>query len=369
MLTPTERPIVFVTHLPSTYKVNLYARISKTIPNITIIFAGLGSAIRAKEFVNNSLCCQSILLSKHQFEYRNIFTSLAKVSYSIIRINPKVLVINGWDLPEFLVALLYAIIAKRKIILQVEGSDPYPTFTPSIATLFRRAARTYKKFFLNHCTTIFFSSPRGLHYYSDMCNALLHHRVVVNGVGITNIEDSLTLCKEFKAKDTSSLFIGISRYSDEKNLEFVASAFGGLPDLYYSHYGNGLEMSSLPFKMRGISNVKFNGPISNNHIPQLLASSCCLILMSTYEAWGLVAEEANLCGIPCIVSSTSGYGSWSQQAGVNLVIDPTEQTALIDAIRIIASGHHNLPTGNDLRDLVLKKNQAQVNHYLSFLAS
>lgn len=319
-----------------------------------------------------SIHIKSVYLSFRHFEKRNtIFTSL-KLIVLLLNERPCKVLINGWDLPEFFVALAYALIFRKKLFLQVEGSDPYPSFSPSFASFSDKLTRFYKSFFLVGSARIFFSSSRGKNYYKNMLRKDLNYGEIINGVGICSLEERSLLPPAAIPRSSPFVcrFIGISRYSIEKNIPSVLEAFASRPNYSYTHYGSGLIESQIEAICKPISsNVSLNSAIENHLLPEIFRNVDCLILASNYEAWGLVAEEANLCGVPCILSSASGYGDWSKSVGINVVIESTDSQSISLVLDQFYNERHQIISGRSLRDIVLEKNRCQVNMYLASILS
>lgn len=365
--------VLIVTHLPSSYKVNLYDRLADSSDiNFSVVYCGISSIIRSDDFMRISIHIKSAYLSFRPFEKRNpVFTSL-KLIVLLLNERPRKVFINGWDLPEFFVALAYTLIFRKKLFLQVEGSDPYPSFRPLVASFSDKLTRFYKSVFLVRSARIFFSSSRGKKYYETLLGRELNHGEIINGVGICSLEDRGLLPP---AAIPSPLpfacrFIGISRYSYEKNILSVLEAFALRPNYSYAHYGSNLIESRMAAICKPISsNVSLNNAIENHLLPDIFRNVDCLILASNYEAWGLVAEEANLCGVPCILSSASGYGDWSKSVGINIVIDSTDSQAISLVLDQFYLNRHQLISGRSLRDIVLEKNRLQVNMYATAIWS
>jgi len=72
--------------------------------------------------------------------------------------------------------------------------------------------------------------------------------------------------------------------------------------------GDGPERSNIEEYCRnnGAENVVFIGGVSWRDVPKFLALSDVLVLPSTSEPWGLVVNEAMVCGLPVIVSNRCG---------------------------------------------------------------
>jgi glycosyltransferase involved in cell wall biosynthesis len=73
--------------------------------------------------------------------------------------------------------------------------------------------------------------------------------------------------------------------------------------------GDGPLRESLEAEARslGIENhVRFLGFVNQSALPEVYTASDLLVLPSEFEAWGLVVNEAMVCGVPAVVSDQVG---------------------------------------------------------------
>ncbi len=69
--------------------------------------------------------------------------------------------------------------------------------------------------------------------------------------------------------------------------------------------------------------VSFAGFLNQTEITQAYAAGDCLVLPSDYgETWGLVVNEAMVCGLPAIVSDRVGCGPDLVEPGVTGAVFP-----------------------------------------------
>ncbi len=133
--------------------------------------------------------------------------------------------------------------------------------------------------------------------------------------------------KEFSAtaKPVSKKFVYVGRLAPEKNLDTLIRAFanavkqtgGGWQLLFV---GGGPEKEYLEKLVAGsgiAGNVIFAGGFPWYQVPGWLAQSDVLVLPSKSEPWGLVVNEAMVCGMPVIVSDTCGCAGDLVQDGLN----------------------------------------------------
>jgi glycosyltransferase involved in cell wall biosynthesis len=88
-----------------------------------------------------------------------------------------------------------------------------------------------------------------------------------------------------------------------------AFAQAGVPGSYLVYAGDGPEKGNLERRAAelGIADrVKFLGFVNQSQLPSTYASSDFLVLPSLFEPFGLVVNEAMLCGLPAVVSDRVG---------------------------------------------------------------
>jgi len=137
-------------------------------------------------------------------------------------------------------------------------------------------------------------------------------------------------------------FVYVGRLAEEKNLELLIEAFKSVAknksvstwDLLFVGDGPArqkLELLSGTFVSD--NRIKFAGGFPWYKVPDWLASSDVLVLPSKSEPWGLVVNEAMVCGMPVIVSEKCGCAEdlvISQQNG--FTFDPESQQELETAM-------------------------------------
>jgi len=97
------------------------------------------------------------------------------------------------------------------------------------------------------------------------------------------------------------LYVG--RLSPEKNIGALVDLMKGL-DHQLVVIGDGPERSNLE-KISG-PNIQFLGSIAWANLPNYFAGASCLLLPSSYEPWGMVANEAQAMGKPVICTAACG---------------------------------------------------------------
>lgn len=127
------------------------------------------------------------------------------------------------------------------------------------------------------------------------------------------------------ANPVSRKFVYVGRLASEKNLTMLIRAFGNVVKQTGSDWklllvGDGPERDSLEklATESGLADqVTFAGGFPWYRVPGWLAQSDVLVLPSKSEPWGLVVNEAMVCGMPVIVSQTCGCAADLVRKGVN----------------------------------------------------
>jgi glycosyltransferase involved in cell wall biosynthesis len=120
---------------------------------------------------------------------------------------------------------------------------------------------------------------------------------------------------------TAKNFIFVGRFIDFKNLPLLISAFKEAQSKANNQWGlvflgDGFlrEILQKQIKNEAVQNTHFLGGKSWFEVPDYLALADVLVLPSKSEPWGLVVNEAMICGLPVVVSDRCG-------SAVDLVIE------------------------------------------------
>ena len=333
---------VFVTNLPSFYKISLYNEISKK-RKIFVIFTGDGMDSRNADF------CKGTMHFAHiHYKYRNLFYRLLLSLYLSFSLNYKELVIGGWDsLPMWIFSFFSP---KRKNSVVVESS----AFESKICGLKGLIKR------------IFIERIRNKAYVSgdtqkDLVLSLHFkgHIIKTAGVGIFNyIKQPL-----FLPRKNVRNFLYVGRLVEVKNLEFLIRVFNSLPELTLNIIGFGYLENHL--KSIAKSNINFLGAVDNKKMVDYYQKNDVFILPSKSEPWGLVVEEALNNGLPVLISNRVGCGPEIVNDSNGLVFQYDSEDDLVEKIKRIS----DLEFYNQLRMNISKLDfseieKRQINCYL-----
>ena len=137
--------------------------------------------------------------------------------------------------------------------------------------------------------------------------------VIRNGVDFEKFRNVSISKKEIREKlgipDSSYVIGQVGRYAYQKNQEFSIRVFNELlkkrEDSYLLLVGRGKQEKELEkmIKQLDIENrVKLL--VSRNDVPELLKAMDVFIMPSRFEGFGIVLIEAQVSGLPCVVSES-----------------------------------------------------------------
>lgn len=309
---------LFITHLPSFYKVNLYNQLAKRL-RIYVVFVASSSAIRTDDFVGKNICFEHKILFGGNFECRPVLFNILKLLIVLLRTKFCKVVVNGWDLLEFWIAILTNKKCRNALVIESTIVESSCTGIKSLL----------KKYFVSRVGTAF---PSG-NLHLELLEALGFNgsNYLTRGVGIFNRRIHQRIPHKFTAT-----FLYIGRLSDEKNLKLLVEVFNELPSLKLTIVGSGPLDTDL--KRAALANTVFKPHVPNNEIGDIYLSHDIFILPSKSEPWGLVVEEALYYGLPVIVSTNVGcHTELVQEGKTGLKFHPASKSSLMEAVRRAAA--------------------------------
>jgi glycosyltransferase involved in cell wall biosynthesis len=339
--------LVFVTQMPSFYKVNLYNEINKKC-KVFVVFLGDQSIERTSDFVGSQCEFEYVVLNKGNFEERSTALSLMKLLLVIARIKYKKIVLSGWNLLEFWLLLFTSKSIKNVLCLESTINESRVDGKKGLL----------KKLFLKRVGTVLASGSLHVQLLEQMD---YEGRILVTrGVGIIN-KPTFTATTHIYQKR----FLFLGRLAPEKNLDLLITVFNKLQDYSLTIVGNGPLKESL--SSRTGKNITFLDHVANDEIGKLFMGHNVLILGSFSEPWGLVVEEALYYGIPALVSSTCGSSELIEEGMNGYKFSPHSEKELIEAVLRFNDDDYQKMIKNISKYSLDLKDKTQVQAYLECL--
>lgn len=343
----TNYDLVFITHVPAFYKVNLYNTLSKRL-RIFVIFIGSDSKIRTRDFSSSEKNFEHIVLQHGPFETRTKVITLFKLWRCLHHLSYKRLIVGGWELPEFWLSVLLS--PKRLNALALESP---------LNVNAKRGRQRLKHLFIKRLSCVYASGEA-------QCAALDAlgydgERRVTGGVGLMH---HLQLTQP-KRSSVARKFLYVGRFSKEKNIMLLLEAFKETTECELTCIGGGPLFSQM--KALAPSNVLILDYMPNSNLPNTFLEHDVLILPSLSEAWGLIIEEAQAAGLPVIVSSEVGCRFERViNLETGLVFKSNDLNSLVQSIRAMQKEEVYLACAQALKEVNFEAlREAQISSYCS----
>ena len=324
---------LFITNLPSFYKLNLYNAIAER-EKIYVVFTGDTAGDRNKDFFSGEMNFEYFAYKRSGALYR-ILTTLRL----LLSLRWRECVVGGWDsVPMWMFALLSA---SKKNSVVVESSY-FESQTKGLKGLI-------KKIFIRNIRKKAYVSGAGQKRLVEDLN-FKGEIVVTKGVGVFNYVEQ----PPFEPRSAVRRFLYVGRLTEVKNLPFLINAFKNRLDLTLNIVGFG-ELEEYLKSIAG-DNVNFIGAVDNKKLPQVYQENDVFVLPSEIEPWGLVVEEALNNGTPVLVSDRVGCGPEIVNESNGLVFKFDSEEDLLSKIDRISQ----IDYYNELRKNISKLDFAEI---------
>ncbi|WP_229216421.1 glycosyltransferase family 4 protein [Dyadobacter sp. 3J3] len=287
---------------------------------------------------------------KYEYPYKVLFqTSLDKVKFgervkalfkAFDEFKPTVLNVTGWFDYAQVMLMIYARMKGVKIVLSSESSSMDHSRSP--------LKEKIKSLIVNQADAFFCFGKSSADYLLTL--GVNQHQIAVTNAAVIDedvIRKNFDLARhqtfEINPSTRQRSFVYVGRLAEEKNLELLIKAFISVKEKSNSSFdwtllfvGDGpakeklKELSGAELKNE---TIEFAGGHPWYKVPAWLAKSDILILPSKSEPWGLVVNEAMVCGMPVIVSEKCGCAEDLVRNGINgFLFNPESQSELETAI-------------------------------------
>ncbi|ADB57581.1 glycosyltransferase family 4 protein [Archaeoglobus profundus] len=159
--------------------------------------------------------------------------------------------------------------------------------------------------------------------------------VIPNGINLEEFKDVEKIKKRKDRTVRTILYVG--RIEKYKGLDYVVKALKYLPENYVLEIvGKGSYKSKivkLAKNLGVINRIRFYQDLSREELIERYAKADVFVLLSKYEAYGLVVAEALACKTPCIVANTSALSEWIDNRNVFGIDYPIHIEKLVNLIK------------------------------------
>lgn len=345
-----EYDIIFITNIPAFYKTNVYEAVGHQC-RVFVVFLANKSECRSVDFYKIPTSLDCMILNECSVERRNILSSSLALFKVLKTVRAKLLVVGGWDAPEYWLSLYLARVQKRAIALESSCFESKPTGLKGF----------FKRLFVQKLDLAF---PSGKAHAALLKQ--LHFKgpvIYTKGVGIFSIK-AVKLKKRlpFRGK-----WLYVGRLAEEKNLSLLIQVMNQLPHLSLTIVGAGPLEKQL--RQEAGSTIHFLGHIPNEQLGAVYQAHDVFVLPSNREPWGLVVEEAIHYGLPVVVSSQVGCAEeWILEHPLGLMFESNNAENLkktmetMSDLKVFSSFQKNVQAFD-----FKKRDQEQIDCYVGAL--
>lgn len=291
---------LYITCLPSFYKLELYNKIAEKIP-IFVLFTGEDAEGRNPDFYKGEI----------NFPYENLtgnkWVKALKVSRIVLKGTYDEVVVGGWNLTAFWAGVLFSPKKKNSVVIE---SSIFESATIGVSAWIKRL-------FMKRISKVYASGrpherlARALGFKGEV--------VITKGVGVFNYHPQPT----YVPRESVIKFLYVGRLVEVKNLVFLVKMFNRHPELSLTIVGFGEQEKEL--KTIANENIHFAGAVNNKELPDYYQTADVFILPSKSEPWGLVVEEALNNGTPVMLSDKVGCHEDLVNENTGVVFKLTEE--------------------------------------------
>ena len=309
------RILIIHQYLWSHYKGKIYSELQKIVNShkndeLLVLQTSLNEITRA----NLGPVDRSI----HQYNYQVLVddyyenipntTRAKKMLYWVRKFKPDVVNVSGYYEPAMNIVIFYCRIVGIKVIISVDSTEEDK---PNIWW-----KEAIKRFVVNRAQGFFCYGSKAAEYmlkFRAKPNQILLENNAVDNQKIANIYQEAYPSREVE-KEKYGLrrynFIYIGRLMAIKNVNNLLIAFSKLKakDWGLVILGDGAEGEKLRKYVadNNLEGVQFIEGQAWYNVPKFMALGDVFVLPSYSEPWGLVVNEAMVCGMPVIVSNKCG---------------------------------------------------------------
>ncbi len=266
---------------------------------------------------------------------------------SLVRIDPDIIVIAGWDQPSYIVAFFYGKLFGKKVILWTGSTAGEESFM-------RTVTRPFVKFMLRHIDYIVAYGAKSRDYLLSLGNfrekIFSGYYICDNNFFSKKSRELFTKKRLLRKKfgiPNKLTFLYIGQIIKRKGLDLLLEAFYYLKKAEVSLVicGEGEEKEKLKklISRRKIRNVYFINSKRSKQLPEIYNLADVFILPSLVEVWGLVVNEAMASGLPVVVSKYAGSAADLVKKGENgFVFDPKNPDELVKIINYFINNPHKI---------------------------
>lgn len=294
------------------YKSVLFEEIQKQLPDeheFHVLQIARNEISRKKmESADTNYVYNYNLLFDDYIENVSKLSEIAAVLKFFLKYNPDVVNVTGYSASiSTLPVIFLAKLLGKKIIMSNESTDSDE----------RRGGlkESIKRWAVKACSGYVVFGKSSEDYLVKLGakrdRVLVKNAAVVDNRTIESVYRNALNQSLFPEIMTEKNFIFVGRISKEKNVPMLIRAFQNLKEEHANWgliiVGNGQDDENVNLQIQqNPKNIYKYDSVGWKEIPKFFSKSDCLVLPSSSEPWGLVVNEAMICGLAVVVSEACG---------------------------------------------------------------
>ncbi len=316
--------VVIIHNIISPHTISLFRELAKKV-DLTVFYCAEKEKNRRWKETPTGFNYKVLPNFSVKLQGKDLFTYFINptVFKELSSLKPDVVMLAGWDLFAYQVAFIYCKLKKIKIILW-SGSTKYePSWRRTLASslvrliisasdafvVYGQRAKEYlvelgankNKIFVSYNTT-------DIDKYEELCRKYLTNKLMLKkSLELTGKRIILYYGQLIERKGADVLIKAFARVKDK------------IADLALLIIGSGVykdELVDLSTNLNS-SDVKFIDDPGDEQISRYYSVADIFVLPSREEVWGLVVNQAMVCGLPVIVSNVAGCSADLVKEGEN----------------------------------------------------
>ena len=207
-----------------------------------------------------------------------------------------------------------------------------------------QAMKNYEQWFYSQMDTVVVHSKA---YKEELCSmGIAEHKIKWRPKGIDT--KMFSFYPEEIHPSESFVLLYTGRISKDKNIHFLVDIFTrlkkSLPSIELWMAGDGPLLKELEEKHKMEPSIRWFGRVERDKLVQLYQKADLFVFPSTTDTFGMSVLEAQLCGLPAIVSTKGGPKEiiWDHQTG--MVCSTEDSQSWMDAIHSYHNEKQEHPT-------------------------
>lgn len=309
-----ETKVIILTETISPYRIPVFNEIAKKLgQQLRVFFMGESEKRRYwkiyREKIRFCYCVLPGILLQGKCSEPYFFNPT--VLYKLLRYSPEIIIISGYSQLSSFLALLYARLFRKRLILWCESNKYDQRYNHPLK-------EAYKRWFVKNCTEYIVPGRASFEYLtllgadeSKICTA---PNAVDNDFFADACDKNRNSREVFKQSKgyPKEIILYVGRLIDKKGIFDLLKAFQLLSrnqlklGLVLVGSGEGEEQYRKFCKEQNIKNVFFAGFVHQDDLPAYYAASDVFVLPTHSEPWGLVLNEAMASSLPVVCSDAAG---------------------------------------------------------------